>query len=594
MDTDVAQSDYSFAALRTLTWQNKGLFSLCVLTRSLAQLCIALLPYFLAKLVEEPSSAADEEQTFAFILLILLCSALFLVFWFTADFLHGYKVIPVINNFKQMAYTTMWGKEYETFIQKPSSKIASYVNQLRKRTYELWWLFLWQIVPLALTLPTYLIILFTTARHNTLLYLVFIALTVMISSLMVKPMAAAQRQLTDAESSQDGKVYDSFANFVNVFSFRAHRKEIGQHASEIDALTSVEVKAMRKKINYWLVASSLLRMGLWTIILFYSWHLYTSNQIPFQAFVVSTTVLIGFTAQYFILMQSVAEANTQTSAFREAYNYLFPGENIVRNYNQVAKEVHQPSDSRTFSEAVTLQNVSFAYPDDRKQGVLHNLDLTINKNEKIGIVGRSGSGKSTLIKILLGFYEPTEGALLVDDEAITSEQLARLYAYVPQDTTLFQASFFYNIAYAQQGNVTAQQVEAAATKAHIHDFIMSTPQGYETAVGERGITLSLGQRQRIAIARALLRRTDLLILDEATSALDSETERLVQASFEDLWANQTVVAIAHRLSTLNNVDRIIVLDNGRIVEQGTKEYLLSLNGHFADLWNHQREGMLAA
>lgn len=207
-------------------------------------------------------------------------------------------------------------------------------------------------------------------------------------------------------------------------------------------------------------------------------------------------------------------------------------------------------------------------------------------------MGKSGSGKSTLVKLLLGFYEFDDDTLQVDSKAVSKEQLATFNCYVPQDTTLFQQSIEFNIAYAKNSPATKDEVINAAKKAHAHDFIMTLKDGYETMVGERGIKLSLGQRQRIALARAFLKDSELLILDEATSSLDSKTESLVQESLEELWKERTVVAVAHRLSTLNNVDRIIVIDDGKIIEQGTKVELLALNGVFTELWNHQSNGMI--
>jgi ATP-binding cassette subfamily B protein len=195
-------------------------------------------------------------------------------------------------------------------------------------------------------------------------------------------------------------------------------------------------------------------------------------------------------------------------------------------------------------------------------------------------------------KLLLGFYDYNDGAIQIDGKNVSQDELGLINSYVPQDTTLFQQSIAYNIAYAKEGKATKEEIVKAAKKAHAHEFIDSLPDKYETLVGERGIKLSLGQRQRIAIARAFLKHSDLLILDEATSALDSKTEKLVQDSLEELWKEKTVIAIAHRLSTLNNVDRIIVMDQGRIVEQGTKIKLLSLGGIFAELWHHQKNGLL--
>ena len=261
-----------------------------------------------------------------------------------------------------------------------------------------------------------------------------------------------------------------------------------------------------------------------------------------------------------------------------------------------------------------FRNVSFAYPDQPDQLILDDVSLRVAKGEKIGVVGRSGEGKSTLIKLLLGFYTPTSGQILIDDQPAEPETLAQIQAYVPQDTSLFQETIEYNIGYAvddvfddhqpdveqriptRAGSAASDgegAIREAAAKARIDLFIDSLPADYQTLVGERGIKLSLGQRQRIAIARAFLKQADVLVLDEATSALDSETESLIQASLVDLWEDKAAIIVAHRLATLNDVNRIVVLDQGRVVEVGTRDDLLARDGLFAELWALQRSGMLA-
>ena len=308
--------------------------------------------------------------------------------------------------------------------------------------------------------------------------------------------------------------------------------------------------------------------------------------------VTAVTVLQQFTNSIWEISGRIQHIATDFSEYKQNYNYLFPGRNVVKEYYQDLNKPKLKVQKPIFDSSISFNNLNFAYPDRDDTKVLKNINLTINKNEKVGIVGKSGSGKTTLIKLLLGFYDYEDGAIQVDGKPLKKESLGLLNSYVPQDTTLFQQSIAYNIAYAKNGKATKKEIIAAAKKAHAHEFINSLPDKYETLVGERGIKLSLGQRQRIAIARAFLKHSDLLILDEATSALDSKTEKLVQDSLEKLWKDKTVVAIAHRLSTLNNVSRIIVMDAGRIVESGTKAELLSQNGIFTDLWKHQKDGLI--
>ena len=238
---------------------------------------------------------------------------------------------------------------------------------------------------------------------------------------------------------------------------------------------------------------------------------------------------------------------------------------------------------------VEFRNVSFAYT-DRKGPVLNNIDLAIPPGQTLAIVGRSGSGKSTLVSLLPRFYEPTDGEVLVDGRVLNDYELASLrrqISLVSQEVVLFNDSIANNIAYGGLGDATRDEVEAAAHAAHVDEFSSQFPDGLDTQVGERGTLLSGGQRQRIAIARALLKNAPILIFDEATSALDTESERHIQQALQQLMMNRTTFVIAHRLSTVESADRIIVMSEGRIVESGTHQELISQEGRYASLYRMQ-------
>lgn len=229
--------------------------------------------------------------------------------------------------------------------------------------------------------------------------------------------------------------------------------------------------------------------------------------------------------------------------------------------------------------SLQLRQISFSYNEKAANPVLQNIDLDIKPGEKIAIVGPSGAGKSTLFALLLGFYRPQKGEILFDGQPFGYYPLSWLrqqIALVPQDVFLFGGTIQENIIYGKL-SATVAEIEAAAQKANAHDFIMQLPEGYQTVVGERGVKLSGGQRQRIAIARAILRNPKILLLDEATSALDSESEHLVQEALQTLMQGRTTLIIAHRLATVRNADKIIVLNNGQIIETGSHEELLSLD-----------------
>ena len=243
-----------------------------------------------------------------------------------------------------------------------------------------------------------------------------------------------------------------------------------------------------------------------------------------------------------------------------------------------------------FSDSIRYEALSFAY-DDRK--VIDGINLTVNKGEVVALVGASGSGKSTLANLVPRFYDPTEGCITIDGHDLREVSLLSLrtqIGLVTQETILFDDTVRNNIAYGRS-DVPEQRILAAARAAHAHEFISEMPSGYDTMMGERGARLSMGQRQRIAIARALLKDPPILILDEATSALDAESESLVQNALENLMVGRTSIVIAHRLATVRRAGRIVVLDGGRVVEEGTHQDLLDRRGAYAKLYELQfREG----
>ncbi len=336
--------------------------------------------------------------------------------------------------------------------------------------------------------------------------------------------------------------------------------------------------------------SLVVRYLVWPVSILLNLHLYLTGQLSLAQFTTFLSVLVMFSDFIWGTVWEIAQLNLRLARVEEAYRYLFAGRPIAVD-QPVELPGTTPAAASRAPGRLEFCGLSFAYPENDGRPVLAGIDLTIEPGEKIGVVGRSGSGKTTLIKLLLGYYPLAMETVRMDGRPTSNYALAAGISYVPQDTALFHRSIRDNITYGTAVAATQEQIESAARRAHAHGFISQAPEGYDTIVGERGIKLSTGQRQRIAIARAFLDAKPILILDEATSALDSEV--LVQHALEELWRDKTVIAVAHRLSTLLNMDRIIVLDEGVIVEQGSHRELLDRHGKYRALWRRQSGGTLS-
>jgi subfamily B ATP-binding cassette protein MsbA len=295
-----------------------------------------------------------------------------------------------------------------------------------------------------------------------------------------------------------------------------------------------------------------------------------------------------FIAYIALFSQLMRPAKAIGDAFSNIHSGLVAGERILALIDEkpLIQDAPDAIIINEFKESIRLENVSFAY---KEKEVLKNITLTLPKGKTIALVGPSGGGKSTLMDMLPRFIEPISGEILIDDhniQAITTTSLRSLMGFVNQESILFNDTIFNNIAFGKP-DVTQEQVEAAARIANAHNFILETDNGYQTNTGDRGSKLSGGQRQRICIARAVLSNPPIMLLDEATSALDTESEKLVQEALNNLMQNRTSLIIAHRLSTIQNADLIIVLDNGRVAEQGTHLQLMNHNGVYRRLIDMQ-------
>jgi len=579
----------STRAIVSLIKHNRPVYIVDAVVMLIANACEALIPLFFGLAIGAATSTKDLSSTARYLTIAWLLNVGHMVFWHVGDYWVIKRVHRDTYKLREIAYRTIWRYDYAQFIDLPSSKIAANANYLQNDLRLLYESFHYGFY----SIGTYYLVLAASisavAWQNGLVYFCFLLVVATVLAKRTKLITQTSATFTDELSNVDGKVFDSFANYANVFSFNAKSKEVSRNALLVQALFSAHYKSERTNIDFWTVASLMVRWVLWATILGLNFYLLKRGRIDPSGFAAALSVLVSFTGSYWNLVHHISQFGKLTAAFSQNYGYLFDDDIVARHYSAPPESTpNQP----TLKSSLKFASVHFAYPDVPDRLVLSDISFEIKRQEKIGIVGQSGGGKSTLVKLLLGFYDATEGRILVDGRELDKDGRSWLVSYVPQDTTLFQETVAYNIGYAVRGDVSRQQIIRAAEKAHAHAFISQLPNGYDTLVGERGVKLSLGQRQRIALARAFLKDTELLILDEATSSLDSKTEKDIQDSLELLWRDKTVIAIAHRLSTLNNVDRILVIDNGRIVESGTKNQLLKQGGKFKELWDHQKDGLI--
>ena len=407
----------------------------------------------------------------------------------------------------------------------------------------------------------------------------------------LKKIASSQ---ADARSEMTGRIVDSYTNISTIKLFSYTQREEQYAKQSMDVFLQPVYKQMRLVTSLNFVIQSLNYLLVFSVAAV-SLYLWSLSAISAGAIAVAVSLALRLNGMAQWIMWEI-------SSLFENIGTVADGMKTLSNPIEVADKPN--ADTLNVSQgAIEFNNVHFNYGkaanETNRSPVMNGLNLNIKPGEKIGLVGRSGAGKSTLVNLLLRFYDTDSGTIKIDGQNITDvsqESLRRYIAMVTQDTSLLHRSVKDNILYGRPDATQDEMINAtkqAKALEFINDLVDSKGnKGFDAQVGERGVTLSGGQRQRIAIARVLLKNAPILILDEATSALDSEVEAAIQASLDDLMTGKTVIAIAHRLSTIAQMDRLIVLDDGGVVEQGTHEELIAKGGIYAALWTHQTGGFI--
>ncbi len=409
---------------------------------------------------------------------------------------------------------------------------------------------------------------------------VYVWLTFEITEWRVK----LRRKMNEQDTDANQKAIDSLLNFETVKYFGAAGREAARYD---EAMAGYEAAAL--KTSYTLTflnfgQAVLITVGLVVVMLLAAIGV-QAGELSIGDFVLVNAYMIQITMPLNFLGTVYREIRQALVDMRQMFDLLDEPPEV--------QDSPKASQLQIARGSVKFEEVSFSY--DQKRPILKNLSIDIPAGQTIAIVGPSGSGKSTIGRLLFRFYDVNGGAVFIDGQDVrdvTQDSLHRFIGVVPQDTVLFNDTIYYNIAYGRE-SATRNEVIEAAKNAQIHDFIMLLPDRYETRVGERGLKLSGGEKQRVGIARTLLKDPPILLLDEATSALDSETEHEIQEALERAGQGRTVIMIAHRLSTVQKADRILVLEKGTVVETGTHNELLEQNGRYLDLWTLQRSEQAA-
>ena len=387
-----------------------------------------------------------------------------------------------------------------------------------------------------------------------------------------------RKRMNQADNDVSTKMIDSLLNFETVKYFNNEAFE----ANRLDqSLEEYELAAnqSRHSLSLLNIAQTFIIMVGITIMLVMSVYGIKSGEINIGGFVVINAYML----------QLYQPLNWLGSVYREIRQALTDMENmfslleVAPTTNDDLEDIPQSNDAE-----IRFENISFDY--DIRRTIIKNISFTVPNGKKVAIVGPTGAGKSTISRLLFKFYDPKEGNIFINNtnvNKISQNSLRKIIGVVPQDTVLFNDTIYYNIAYGNTG-ATKEEVISAAKNADIHDFITILPDGYETIVGERGLKLSGGEKQRVAIARTILKNPKIFFFDEATSALDTSTEKEIQKNLENVSKGKTTLIIAHRLSTAANADNIIVLDQGSIIEQGTHESLLLKKGKYFEMWGKQK------
>lgn len=544
-----------------------------------------LLPFFLSRAIGSLSGFDQSTKT----MLVYAAITALVAFFFN---LTGFRQIvkyeaKVTKDITLDIATKLINKDYSFFSNQKVGSLTSKFNDLLGGFLQLQDLVIMKTVATVLPFIAGAVIIAMTSPllamiMSLLIIVVFIQIRL---GLVIRQPYRKERK--EMRSIITGEVADSITNSLVVKTFSNERQEISHLNLRAERLR----KLYTKDITIVIIEGALrllLTSGVQVIAIIVAIVQVNNGSIDVGAAIFALAYMQRVSAQLFQLGEIV-------NGYEQIFLNAAPMTQILLESNNI-NDIKHAKDLGIVDGEISFNNVSFSYSDAKssRDTAIEKFDITFEGGKKYGIVGHSGSGKTTLTRLLLRFDDVTRGSIEIDSQdirAVTQRSLRCAIAYVPQEPMLFHRSISENIGYANN-KASHSDIVNAAKMAHAHEFIKDLPDKYETVVGERGVKLSGGQRQRIAIARAILKDAPILVLDEATSALDSESEKLIQDALKKLMENKTTIVVAHRLSTIQKMDEIIVMEKGKIIEQGSHSSLVQHKGVYNRLWQHQSGGFI--
>ena len=553
---------------------------------TLAQLLNTSVPYLFRRIIDSAEGVATGSATVNDVWMAALAFPLVLALTFVLWRISGFIGMRWMTNASARSYRFLFNylgsHSHSYFSDRFAGSLSSKVTHASEGSQSLMESTLWNYYPGVLSL---VITFFYIVSLNSYAGGVFVGLLVLLIPLNIY-LAKYRRPHVVVYAAQAtktrGRMVDSLTNIGAVRQYAQNDYEEQSFQQELDTMRNLNVKQWGMS-EWGLVLNNVLIVLFEFSLVLMIVSLWTENRISTGELVMGVTLLMNINDTLTFIGSSINSFIRRYAEVQEGLEDILQTHEISDKPSAVPLLVKEGS--------IEWQQVNFGFENN---AVFSDFNVTIKPGERVGLVGHSGAGKTTFVSLLLRQHDLTDGAICIDGQnisEITQASLRKNIAVVPQEPLLFHRSIRENILYGNP-QATQEEIEAVAKKAQAHDFILRLPQGYNTMVGERGVKLSGGQKQRVAIARAMLKNAPILILDEATSALDSESEVAIQIALHELMVGKTVVAIAHRLSTLREMDRILVLENGKIVENGSHEMLKNGNGIYQRLWEHQAGGFL--